>query len=52
MALFYALPPSDGLILLILRLVFGTGMLASILLGILALMRRDYTTDGAWMTRA
>ena len=52
MALFYSLPPSDGLILLILRLVFGTGMLASILLGILALRRRDFTKHGAWMTRA
>ncbi|WP_309108760.1 DUF2306 domain-containing protein [Arthrobacter sp.] len=52
MALFYALPPSDGIILLILRLVFGTGMLASIVLGILAIRRRDFARHGAWMTRA
>ncbi|WP_308159518.1 DUF2306 domain-containing protein [Arthrobacter sp. ISL-65] len=52
MALFYALPPSDGIILLILRLVFGTGMLASIALGVFALRRRDFTRHGAWMTRA
>jgi hypothetical protein len=52
MALFYALPPSDGLILLILRLVFGTAMLASIVLGLLAIRRRDFTVHGAWMTRA
>ncbi len=52
MALFYALPPSDGLILLILRLVFGTAMLASLVLGVLAIGRRDFANHGAWMTRA
>ncbi|MFJ5696578.1 DUF2306 domain-containing protein [Arthrobacter sp. NPDC093139] len=52
MALFYALPPSDGLFLLILRLVFGTSMTASIVLGILALRHRDFARHGAWMTRA
>jgi hypothetical protein len=52
MAVFYALPPSDGLILLILRLVFGTAMLASLVLGVLAIGRRDFATHGAWMTRA
>jgi cytochrome bd-type quinol oxidase subunit 2 len=52
MALFYALPPSDGLFLLILRLVFGTAMLASIVLAILAIRRRDFARHGAWMTRA
>lgn len=52
MALFYTLPPSDGPLLLILRLVFGTGMLASIVLGFLAIRRRDFSRHGAWMTRA
>jgi uncharacterized membrane protein len=52
MALFYALPPSDGIILLILRLVFGTAMLASIVLAVLAIRRRDFVRHGAWMTRA
>jgi uncharacterized membrane protein len=52
MALFYALPPSDGLILLILRLGFGTAMLVSIVLGIFAIRHRDFATHGAWMTRA
>jgi hypothetical protein len=52
MALFYALPPSDGLLLLILRLIFGTAMLVSIILGILAIRRRDFVRHGAWMTRA
>lgn len=52
MALFYTLPPSDGLLLLLLRLLFGTAMLASLVLGILAIRRRDFATHGAWMTRA
>ena len=52
MAVFYALPPSDGLILMTLRLVFGTAMLASLVLGVLAIGRRDFATHGAWMTRA
>jgi uncharacterized membrane protein len=52
MTLFYALPPSDGLILLIFRLVFGTAMLVSLVLGIFAIRRRDFAVHGAWMTRA
>ena len=52
MALFYALPPSDGLILLILRLLFGTAMLVSLIFGVLAIRRRDFAKHGAWMTRA
>jgi uncharacterized membrane protein len=52
MALFYALPPSDGLLLLILRLAFGSAMLVSLILGVLAITRRDFAKHGAWMTRA
>jgi uncharacterized membrane protein len=52
MALFYELPPSDGLVLLILRLIFGSAMLASLILGVAAIVRRDFTKHGAWMTRA
>lgn len=52
MALFYSLPPSDGVLLLILRLVFGTAMLVSLVLGVLAIRRRDFAKHGAWMTRA
>ncbi|MGM0930088.1 MAG: DUF2306 domain-containing protein [Actinomycetota bacterium] len=51
MAVFYDLPPDDGVILLILRLVFGTAMAASIVLGILAIRRRDFVAHGAWMAR-
>lgn len=52
MALFYALPPSDGLLLLVFRLIFGIAMTASIVLGIRAVTRRDFAGHGAWMTRA
>jgi uncharacterized membrane protein len=52
MTLFYALPPSDGVILYILRLIFGTAMLAFLILGVLDIKRRNFTGHGAWMTRA
>ncbi|WP_018348723.1 DUF2306 domain-containing protein [Longispora albida] len=52
MTLFYPWPPSDGTLLYLLRLVFGTGMLASLVLGLAAVLRKDYGTHRAWMTRA
>ncbi|MGA8790185.1 MAG: DUF2306 domain-containing protein, partial [Paenarthrobacter sp.] len=52
MSLFYTLPESDGPALLVLRLIFGFGMLLSIILALLALRRRDFAIHGAWMTRA
>lgn len=52
MTVFYALPPQDGALLLVFRLVFGTAMLASLVLGVLAIRRRDYEQHSAWMTRA
>ncbi|HYI32989.1 MAG TPA: DUF2306 domain-containing protein [Glaciibacter sp.] len=52
MTLFYALPPQDGVLAFIFRLVFGTAMLVSIILAILAIRRRDFVQHGAWMTRA
>jgi hypothetical protein len=51
MAVFYDLPPSDGEVLLILRVVFGLAMVASIVLGLAALRRRDFLRHGAWMAR-
>ena len=51
MAVFYDLPPDDGVILLVLRLVFGTAMAASIVMGVLAIRRRDFVSHGAWMAR-
>jgi uncharacterized membrane protein YozB (DUF420 family) len=52
MSAFYALPATDGEILLILRLVFGSAMVACLILGVLAIVRRDFIRHGAWMTRA
>lgn len=52
MSLFYTLPETDGQALLVLRLIFGAGMLGSIVLGLLAIRRRDFAAHGAWMTRA
>jgi hypothetical protein len=52
MAVFYDLPPLDGTFLLILRLVFGSAMVVSIVLGFIAVRRRDYVRHSAWMSRA
>lgn len=52
MSMFYALPEGDGEALLVLRLIFGSAMVASIIIGLFAIRRRDYATHGAWMTRA
>lgn len=51
MSLFYALPPSDGEILRVLRLIFGSAMVLSIVLGALAVRSRDFKRHGAWMMR-
>ncbi|MCG2624459.1 DUF2306 domain-containing protein [Arthrobacter sp. I2-34] len=51
MAAFYDLPPFDGQLMLILRLVFGSAMVASIVLGLVAVRRRDFARHGAWMAR-
>jgi hypothetical protein len=51
MAVFYDLPPSDGEFLLILRLIFGSAMVVSIVLGFLAVRRRDFVRHSAWMAR-
>ncbi|WP_426226664.1 DUF2306 domain-containing protein [Pseudarthrobacter sp. DSP2-3-2b1] len=52
MAVFYRLPASDGQLLLILRLIFGLAMALSLVLGVLAIVRRDFARHGAWMSRA
>jgi len=51
MSHFYPWPPYDGEILYGLRLIFGTAMFLSILLGAIAVRRRDFTQHGAWMLR-
>ncbi|WP_253905804.1 DUF2306 domain-containing protein [Arthrobacter sp. H5] len=52
MAVFYDLPPLDGFLLLVFRLVFGTAMVVSLILGFLAVRRRDFVRHSAWMSRA
>ena len=52
MAHFYPWPEGDGLGVYVERLVFGTAMVVSIVLGIVAVLRRDFVSHGAWMTRA
>lgn len=51
MTLFYPWPVADGVILYGLRLLFGSAMLASILLGVDAIRRRDFAQHGDWMLR-
>ena len=52
MAHFYPWPEGDGVGVYVERLVFGTAMLVSIVLGLDAVRRRDFKSHGAWMTRA
>jgi uncharacterized membrane protein len=51
MTVFYARPPGDGESLVVVRLIVGSAMLASIVLAVLAIRRRDFASHGAWMTR-
>lgn len=52
MTLFYELPAHDGIALLIIRLVAGTAMVTALVLGVLAVLRRDIQQHTAWMIRA
>ncbi|MFC4529901.1 DUF2306 domain-containing protein [Sphaerisporangium dianthi] len=51
MTLFYPRPEGDGDLLAGFRLVFGTAMLLSIVLGVSAIRRRDIARHRAWMMR-
>lgn len=51
MTLFYPWPKGDGEIVYGLRLLFGSAMLFSLLLGIAAIRRRDFAQHGDWMLR-
>jgi uncharacterized membrane protein len=52
MASFSSLPAGDGPLLRVIRLVFGTYMIVSLALAVRAIVRREFVTHGAWMTRA
>ncbi|MFN8446636.1 MAG: DUF2306 domain-containing protein [Caldilineaceae bacterium] len=51
MTLFYPWPKGDGVMVYAERLLFGSAMLLSILLGIAAIRRRNYAQHGDWMLR-
>ena len=48
----YPLKPGSGVLLYVIRLVFGTAMAVCVLLGLRAVRHRDFTKHQAWMTRA
>jgi uncharacterized membrane protein len=52
MTLFYPWPAGDGVGVYVERLIFGSAMLGSLLLALVAIRRRDFPAHGAWMTRA
>jgi uncharacterized membrane protein len=52
MTLVYPWPAGDGWLVYLERLVFGTAMLAALVLALDAIRRRDFASHGAWMTRA
>src|SRR5947209_17184293 len=51
MNFFYPRPAGDGESLVVVRLIVGLAMLASIVLAVVAIRRRDFSSHGAWMTR-
>jgi uncharacterized membrane protein len=52
MSAFYPRPAGDGESLVVVRLIVGSAMLASLVLAVLAIRRRDFASHGAWMMRA
>jgi uncharacterized membrane protein len=52
MTQFYAHQPGTGELAYVFRLAFGSGMAASIILGVVAVRRGDIGRHRAWMTRA
>lgn len=51
MTLFYPWPEGDGELLYGVRLLFGSAMVGSIVLGVVAIRRRDFVGHGVWMMR-
>ena len=52
MTQFYPWPVGDGEALYVLRLIFGTAMLVSMVMAIDAIRRRNFAEHGEWMIRA
>lgn len=52
MTVFYPRPEGASNLLYVFRLLFGTGMVLSIILGYLAILRKDVDQHQAWMIRA
>jgi uncharacterized membrane protein len=52
MTLTYPWPAGDGVAVYLERLVFGTAMLVSVVMGVDAIRRRRYAEHGDWMVRA
>lgn len=52
MTLAYPWPAGDGYMVYLERLVFGSAMLASVVLGVRAVVRREFASHGEWMLRA
>ena len=52
MTLFYPRPNDASNLLYLFRLLFGSGMVLSIVLGYIAILRRDIRQHQAWMVRA
>ena len=52
MAQFNDLPKYDGVLVYATRMLFGVWMVLTIVLGVVAIYRRNYTDHGVWMTRA
>jgi hypothetical protein len=51
MTLFYPWPAGDGALLYVLRLLFGSAMVVSIVLGFTTIRRGDVMGHRVWMTR-
>lgn len=52
MTAMYALPAADGGLLPLIRWIFGLAMIAFLLLGLAAVLRRRFAAHRAWMMRA
>jgi hypothetical protein len=52
MTLFYQAKPGTGDLLFVLRLIVGSAMAGSLVLGLTAIRRRDIAAPRAWMIRA